>query len=68
MPYNTTNDLPEDIRTILPEHAQEIYVAAYNSATELYKDDSRLHATAWEAVKKEYRESEHGTWVRNNNE
>jgi hypothetical protein len=32
MPYDKLSDLPDNVRNNLPEHAQEIYRAAYNSA------------------------------------
>jgi cation transport regulator len=56
MPY-TTNTLPAGIKR-LPEHAQEIYIEAFNSAFEQYKgDEGRANATAWSAVKEKYRKS-----------
>lgn len=36
MPYNSINELPESVRNVLPGHAQEIYLAAFNSAWEQY--------------------------------
>jgi cation transport regulator len=38
MPYQSTMELPEGVRDNLPEHAQEIYLAAYNNAVEEYSD------------------------------
>jgi cation transport regulator len=32
MPYDKLSDLPDNVRNNLPEHAQEIYRAAYNPA------------------------------------
>ena len=32
MPYASTEDLPVSIRAHLPEHAQEIYLHAFNHA------------------------------------
>lgn len=32
IPYKQRMDLPESVRTVLPEHAQDIYRAAYNNA------------------------------------
>jgi cation transport regulator len=34
MPYDNLSDLPDSVRNNLPEHAQEIYRAAFNSAEE----------------------------------
>ena len=67
MPYQSIQDLPERVTDHLPEHAQEIYVAAFNSAYEQYdqpeerrpdEDGERpdreevAHKVAWAAVKK----------------
>jgi len=38
MPYKTIDELPESVRNILPKHAQEIYIKAYNNVWEQYKD------------------------------
>ena len=64
MPYDTITDLPASVHDNLPSHAQEIYLGAFNSAWEEYKDsdkrnsgDSResvAHKVAWAAVKKKY--------------
>jgi len=73
MPYNRVNELPESVRDNLPKHAQEIYMAAYNSAWEQYDkpserqgDRSReetAHAVAWAAVKNKYEKNQQGRWV-----
>lgn len=62
MPYRTINELPESVRNVLPQHAQDVYKEAFNSAYEQYKsakdrrgDESRQdtsHKVAWSAVKK----------------
>jgi len=74
MPYKSLNDLPDRVKNNLPEHAQEIYRAAFNSAWEQYDepeerrgDDIReetAHKVAWAAVKNEYQKDEKtGDWV-----
>jgi cation transport regulator len=66
MPYKTTADLPESVRDHLPEHAREIYRAAYNSAWDEYgHDEARAHRVAWGAVERQYHKSSDGTWERN---
>lgn len=72
MPYTKIGDLPDSVRDNLPKHAQEIYLAAYNSAWEQYDqpeerrgDASReetAHRVAWAAVKKKY-EKQGDEWV-----
>ena len=73
MPYKTRQDLPDSVRNSLPQHGQEIYKEAYNSAWEQYKDpadrdgdDSReevSHKVAWAAVKNVYEKNDAGDWV-----
>jgi len=71
MPYNELKDLPESVRSVLPVHAQEIYLAAFNNAWSEYRkaedrqgDASReevAHKVAWSAVKQSYEKKE-GKW------
>jgi cation transport regulator len=73
MPYRSLEELPEPVRQALPQHAQEIYLAAFNSAWDQYRDkedrkgdDSReevAHKVAWAAVKQKYEKKEQ-TWQR----
>ena len=64
MPYEMTDELPESVRSHLPEQAQEIYLAAFNSAWEQYgHEEARAHRVAWGAVKKEYHKDAQGRWV-----
>jgi cation transport regulator len=74
MPYKTLEELPEGVQNNLPEHAQEIYKEAFNSAWEQYADpedrrddasrEETAHKVAWAAVKQEYYKNESGNWVR----
>lgn len=67
MPYDNLKDLPKSVRHVLPQHAQEIYLAAFNSAWEQYReksdrkgDDSReevSHKVAWAAMKQKYKKA-----------
>lgn len=67
MPYEHIGDLPASVRSHLPQHAQEIYLAAFNNAWREYadRDDREIvaHKVAWAAVKKVYRK-EGDIWVR----
>jgi len=40
MPYSKNSELPETVRDKVPEHGQDIYRKAFNSAWEQYKDPS----------------------------
>jgi len=74
MPYSKTNDLPSSVKNNLPEHAQHIYLKAFNNAWDEYANPSERrqkgesheevsHRVAWAAVKKEY-EKEGDRWVK----
>lgn len=66
MPYRTISDLPKNVKNPLPQHAQEIYLKAFNHAWDEYKDEDEREATAhkvaWSAVKKQYKK-EDDQWV-----
>lgn len=72
MPYKSTTELPESVQNVLPEHAQDIYKEAFNSAYEEYKDpedrrgdadhEETAHKVAWAAVKQSYEKGDDGTW------
>lgn len=73
MPYKTTDELPDNVRNVLPKHAQDIYKEAYNSASEQYEDpedrrgdaslEETAHRVAWAAVKETYEKDESsGKW------
>lgn len=75
MPYRATEDLPASVREALPEHAQEIYRAAYNNAWEEYADPNQRRGdearedvsrkVAWSAVKQHYeKDAASGEWRR----
>ena len=61
MPYRTNDDLPPSVRDHLPDHAQDIYREAFNSAWRQYADSGRreeiAHRVAWSAVKSRYRKA-----------
>jgi cation transport regulator len=64
MPYDKLTDLPDNVRGVLPEHAQEIFRAAFNSAWDQYDgDEERAMRVAWSAVKEKYEKSYDGDWV-----
>jgi len=73
MPYEKLSELPDNVRSSLPRHAQEIYRAAFNNAWDQYKDEKNrrgdssreevAHKVAWSAVKQEYEKSD-GGWRR----
>ena len=72
MPYKSKTDLPDNVKNVLPAHAQDIYKEAFNSAWDQYKDkedrrgdDSReetAHKVAWAAVKQDYEKGDDDKW------
>lgn len=74
MPIKSLSDLPAQVSENLPEHGQEIWLAAYNNALEEYEDpESRddpkedvetvAAQVAWAAVKNVYeKDEESGEW------
>jgi cation transport regulator len=66
MPYRVNADLPLSVRSHLPEHAQDIYRAAFNHAYAAHAGDAererRAHMIAWAAVKRSYEKAD-GAWV-----
>ena len=72
MPYNSNSDLPERVKNVLPEHAQNIYREAFNHAWEEYNNPEKRrgnesqeeisHKVAWSAVEKKYTK-EGDKWV-----
>jgi len=75
MPYARNDDLPDKIKSHLPQDAQDIYRKAYNNAHEQYQDPAKRYGgsaeslevvcakVAWAAVKKEY-EKRGDEWVK----
>lgn len=72
MPYNSVNELPDGPRHVLPRHAQEIYMSAFNGAYAHYRSpavrrgntdrEETAHKIAWNAVKKSYEKGDDGKW------
>lgn len=67
MPYPSNEDLPANLRRLLPEHAQDIYREAFDHAYAAHAGDPRreeaAHRIAWAAVKRSYVKTSQG-WVR----
>jgi cation transport regulator len=72
MPYSSINDLPDNVANVLPKHAQEIFLEAFNSAYEQYEDpterrdddsrDNTARKVAWNAVKQRYEKGDDDKW------
>ena len=74
MPYKEKSDLPSSVKNHLPEHAQEIYLKAFNAAFHEYEhpeqttidfsQEETAHKVAWSAVKKLFHKNEQGQWIK----
>lgn len=72
MPYQSTSELPDSVRNVLPPHAQDTYKEAFNSAYQQYKDpearrddagrEEVAHRVAWSAVKEKYEKGDDDKW------
>lgn len=72
MPYSSNSNLPKDVKDTLPDHAQDIYREAYNSAYEKYDNpkerrgdasqEETAHKVAWSAVKNKYEKGSDDRW------
>lgn len=64
MPYTDRSELPDSVRHVLPEHAQDIFKDAFDNAWNEYgHDEQRAFAVAWTAVKKHYhKNAQTGKW------
>ncbi len=65
VPYTKNSNLPVGVRKHLPQHAQDIYRAAFNDAFARYGADREAiaHRIAWAAVKRRYFQRAAGIWV-----
>jgi cation transport regulator len=74
MPYESNDELPDQVKDNLPKHAEDIYKEAYNNAWDEYKDpedrkgdssrEEVSHRVAWAAVKNKYEKDDDGDWVK----
>ncbi len=63
MPYQVVEDLPKSVRGPLPVHAQEIFLAAFNTTWINYADwphterEEIAFRIAWSAVRRRYQKT-----------
>lgn len=62
MPYASIDELPPTVKDNLPKGAQEIFMAAFNSANDQGKDEETCNKIAWAAVGQKY-EKKDDAWV-----
>ncbi|AFZ57497.1 ChaB family protein [Anabaena cylindrica FACHB-243] len=64
MPYSKIDELPQDIQSRLPEHAQQIFVAAFNASQSNGMSEDGALEVAWNSVNNEYEPDREGNWHR----
>jgi cation transport regulator len=62
MPYQSAETLPQDVKS-LPQGAQQIFIAAFNSAESDGLSQDGATQVAWNSVKAEYNQGQDGQWV-----
>ncbi|MEB3883641.1 ChaB family protein [Lyngbya sp. CCY1209] len=65
MPYETIQELPEELKQQLPQGAQQIFRAAFNSAYSDGISEDGARQIAWNSLKSQYHEGEDGKWYVN---
>lgn len=63
MPYSKVDELPSEITGKLPdEHAQQMFLAAFNSAQEDGMDEQAAMSVGWNSVSQLYEQGDDGSW------
>jgi cation transport regulator len=62
----TMDNLPQDVKEALPEEAQHIFIAAYNSIIANSNDEQTAARVAWQTIEtnEHYERGEDGKWRR----
>lgn len=63
MTYKQIEDLPAEVKEQLPQHGQQIFMAAYNATSENGMDEKSATKVAWDSVRNSYQQNENGEWV-----
>lgn len=63
MTYQRLEDLPAEVTEQLPQHGQQLYMAAYNASLRDTKNEESATKIAWNSVKSRYQQQEDGSWV-----
>ena len=63
MAYQQLEDLPQEVTQKLPQHGQQLFMAAYNAASDNGMDEKAATKVAWDSVGNSYKEDKDGNWV-----
>jgi cation transport regulator len=63
----TSETLPQDVKESLPEEAQRLFIAAYNSFLENSKDEEGAARVAWQTIERNehFTRGQDGKWHAN---
>lgn len=62
MPQKQLEDFPNELKEQLADGSLQIFVAAYNSATEDGMSEDAATNVAWNSVKQQFAKGEDGKW------
>lgn len=62
MAYNKIDELPAEITEKLPQHGQQIFLAAFNAAQSDGASEEAATSIAWNSVSQEYEQRDDGKW------
>ncbi|MDV2998649.1 MAG: putative cation transport regulator ChaB [Chroococcopsis gigantea SAG 12.99] len=62
MAYETAEQLPNEVKESLPKGGQNIFMAAFNSASSDGLSEEQATQVAWNSVKNIYRQTPEGKW------
>ena len=63
MTYQQLEDLPAEVAEKLPQHGQQLFMTAYNAASDNGMDEKSATQVAWDSVKNSYQQDKDGNWV-----
>lgn len=63
MTYQNLEDLPAEVTEKLPRYGQQLFMAAFNAASENGMDEKNATQVAWNSVKNSYKQDKEGKWV-----
>lgn len=61
MSQSQSSELPQEVKQ-LPEHAQQIFLAAFNSAKEDGMSEDAALSVGWNSIKDSYEQTSNGEW------
>ena len=64
MPFARNSELPKGVRDALPGEAQSVFRRVVNDALDRGLSEERAFASAWAAVKRGWKKSSDGRWVK----